>query len=526
MRLFAGTYRDNVTKFSVSKQVSFDVCGGGSETTDPWLIGNGMGAMLWDDTGKLAQRVDGQAALAQRAGTNVIYTWVWHYLNYITQGQGLRPSVTRAGIPSRGGGGAATETPAPFIILNPDFTWYYAATPTHTAQPTGTAAPTATSTATTAPTGTPEPTATASLEPTPTQDDTPIQCRGLVLTDEINVRTGPGTLYARIGSIRKDEIIFPVQRDPGTDDAYWWVQFEGTSKQPALKGWAALSYAPGSSPLQTWIQLNADCSGLPQPNQEEKALAGLHLQLNANSWRLAPLFYQVGVVKEVSGSGSLLTFARLHNPRVTTIYRWANDGGCVPPWMDVARWMDLQAAHWPPGMDYYEVINECGEIDRSVSARATIDMMEWAGARGICLLLYSWGVGNPTIEFWAREVPPALDYALAHPCQSGRYHGIALHAYTLGQPLDNLWLNSLYRQLFAAIDLKYRQLPVYITEWGGSYAQESDPVNCARLAEDVAWARRTYRDGLITGFTIWSFGESQVWRDVTNCEGELRAVVQ
>lgn len=146
-----------------------------------------------------------------------------------------------------------------------------------------------------------------------------------------------------------------------------------------------------------------------------------------------------------------------------------------------------------------------------------LESLRIATARGQCLLLYNFEVGNPVMEWREGEIPPALDYALAHPCQPGRYHGIGIHAYDIGYGLNDSWRNNRYVRMFSAIDLKYRALPVYFTEWGGSFIEEKEPVDCNTVLADLRWARNQYRDGIIDGVLIWSFGESQVWRDLTEC---------
>ena len=125
----------------------------------------------------------------------------------------------------------ATDTPTTPPTNTPIATTESTATPTSTTTPTTaptdtpTPSPTATATATAADTPTPEPTETPTLEPTP---DKPA---AEVVAPILNVRTGPGTVYDRVGQVAEGSQFDIVARAPEgdwllvccVDDAEVWI---------------------------------------------------------------------------------------------------------------------------------------------------------------------------------------------------------------------------------------------------------------------------------------------------------------
>ncbi|MCX7669234.1 MAG: SH3 domain-containing protein, partial [Anaerolineae bacterium] len=115
--------------------------------------------------------------------------------------------------------------------------------PTATPQPTATPAPTATSlpTATSAPTATPLPTATpaptATLAPTATEAPPRVK----VTSDQLNIRSGPGTAYPVVGRLQRDDEAKVIGK---SEDGKWW-QIEVKEG----KGWVSGEFVAPSGPV-------------------------------------------------------------------------------------------------------------------------------------------------------------------------------------------------------------------------------------------------------------------------------------
>lgn len=270
-----------------------------------------------------------------------------------------------------------------------------------------------------------------------------------------------------------------------------------------------------------YVTLAGACDELPVTPSE--VLIGPHMLFNASAGTLWPLLDVAGVAKEVSGDGKLLTMARAANPDVVTVYRYVDDvlGNCSPDWMDGRQWFDALYARWPRGFDWYEIENECGETSRAYSNTHVIETMERANEVGVCLILYSFSVGTPRVEFM-KSITPALDYALAHECQPGRHHSIGMHAYGLGYPREDEWRFSLWKKLCGAVPGYCERLGVWFTEWEW-YGEESDPVDCAQVMDNVRWALTEYKDTPIQGLMQWSYGPLPPWRDLSGCGGAVAA---
>jgi hypothetical protein len=130
------------------------------------------------------------------------------------------PTVTPS--PTRTVTSTATLTPTPTVTLTPTNT----ATPTLTPSPTNTATPTLTPSNTPTATRTPTPT----LSPTPTPDAVVQSRSGVIL------RTGPGTFYFQVATVRNGSFLTVLGR---TEDSEWIkVRFrtsEGWVSAAALK---------------------------------------------------------------------------------------------------------------------------------------------------------------------------------------------------------------------------------------------------------------------------------------------------
>jgi hypothetical protein len=339
------------------------------------------------------------------------------------------------------------------------------------------------------------PTATATAVPAPTSDG---KCWGRVADGPLRVRSGPSLNASILGSVAKGQVLAleAAEQDAQGNGWYriWWL--------PDVDGyvWANL-ITPGEG---------ADCSQIPGPR------LGLHLTMIVNEGAIAPLFLRLGTLKATSLNGQLLADAKAANPRIVTIYRSTHVPDCPPDGMDAARWLDQVSRDWTPGADYYEFVNEC-DFSTARWIDLSIDAMRWAERQGVCLLLFSFAVGHPEIAQW-QQLTPVLDYALGHPCQSGRLFGIALHAYTAGSTLDDPWLFSRFRLLYAAIPTQYRALPLYLTEVGDD-PQTVGPVDCGRWLVFAREVERSLAGSIVDGYALWSVGAGTGWVDASPCLG-------
>lgn len=411
----------------------------------------------------------------------------------------------------------------------------FALAPTPTATPLPSVTPTPTLAPTIPPTNTPRPSNTPTLPDRPTDEPTATQEQNTPAPIDATNTPSPG-VFCNFHSAHPNRAPVNVRKEPlvtgervgqlpvGTsvtitqihvDPVYIWARApQGwfvIYDRGRLEWWGyGLSYADEDCPdLPGWPE------GLEGPPVIDR-LVGLHTLPSANIGALAPLFPLIGTIKSVDNPG-ILQAAKAANPRIVTVFRSWNAGDCPSYGFPVEAWVQRHVQAWEHApADYYEVINECGAaLDPEWSIRA----MQYAGARGYCLLLFSFSAGTPELDQWA-ALQPALDYAMQNECQPGRKHGIALHAYPIyaGSPLDDIWLFSRYKQFCALTPDACRALPIYMTEWGYYWA-EDQPVDCAALVRDVAWAQRTYSASpyRIEGYHIWSMGGGTVWRNAENC---------
>jgi len=413
----------------------------------------------------------------------------------------------------------ATDTPSP--------------APTGTASPTVTPSPTATHTvtATTIPTPvvvTPNtPTATATIEPTPTQEPPLAECVGAVLVEDLNVRAGPGTQYARIGQVHGGasghnvELIYPWRLEFANTAPYKWVYFEGTDRQPNLDGWAAYSYHPGTTvpEAQIWIQLSASCDNLPTGDiPTDKTEVGPHTVLGAASEGIQRRGDAFDMIRVTTGTYYLgLIMRAVYGSTLVCRNVHAN----VPvDWGDPVGWYwNWNVAHWNehmPDCDYYEIMNEASDYAPSweVFAWFNLQMIKEAEKEGWGrkLLLFSFGPGHPDDPAY-HFLEPVLDYIATHPANAqGETHGAAMHQSGYGDPDIHGWVNDYwvaardYRMFNEFYRMKYHGLiPVYITElyWG-----DDQMIPCEKVAEGVYETLVVYDqpERIPTGMAIWNWG--------------------
>ncbi len=264
---------------------------------------------------------------------------------------------------------------------------------------------------------------------------------------------------------------------------------------------------------------------------------GLHLLIGADRGavlgfiqRMRDAGYPIGTVKGTSGTEDLIAAIKDVSPETVVVYR-----SLYTPWgmrdcPDMKNEPVAEARHWMDGIlpgltgtraDYYEIMNECGP-DPAWMVPFTIEAMRIATERGVCLLVFSFGTGMPEVSVWA-QFAPVYQYALANPCQPGRYHGIAMHAYgfdkttMLSQSGEFLGLrHRLYYQQLLPLVPDVATVPVYITEAGPGDGSTSYP--CDVLAADmIEYTRQIEADPYVKGFHMWNVGRGGMWVDFTAC---------
>lgn len=268
-----------------------------------------------------------------------------------------------------------------------------------------------------------------------------------------------------------------------------------------------------------------------------RTLMGFHLAMGAPNEpvvafarRMRALGWPLGTLKGTTGTESTLNRVAQVSPETVIVYRaletpWgmidcpnvAND-----PVREAQIWVSGLQSHWRAVQaDYYELMNEClPPVDWLVSF--SIEAMRQAQARGQCLLLFSFSAGHPEPEYFAR-LQPVFEHALENPCQPGRYHGIAFHAYginkaTLVSEADDS-VSLRHRRLYAALlqDLPEAVLlPVFITEAGAGDGRTR--FECEDIARDVVqYTSQLERDRYVRGFHLWNLGSQGEWFDATQC---------
>ncbi len=274
--------------------------------------------------------------------------------------------------------------------------------------------------------------------------------------------------------------------------------------------------------------------------QGPRTLWGLHLIVGANEGpvldfvqRMQAAGWPVGTVKGTTGTETLLAQVKAASPKTVIVYRAlvTQDRGMVDcpnaqadPVAEANAWM---AGLWPAwsqvDADYYEFMNECLPPFEWL-APFTIEVMRLAAERNKCVLALSFDGGSPQPSEFPKLLP-VFQYALDHPCQPGRHHGIALHVagggpHKLLSESDSWW-GYRYRRYYAEI-LPYlpraSRLPVYFTEAGPGDGRVQ--FSCEEIARDmVQYTQQVQQDGFVRGIHLWSLGgpPDLPWVDVTPC---------
>jgi hypothetical protein len=266
-------------------------------------------------------------------------------------------------------------------------------------------------------------------------------------------------------------------------------------------------------------------------------LLGLHLIVGAQkepvvdvAKRLREIGWPLGTLKGTTGTEDILNEVASISPETVIIYR-----SLTTPWgmidcpntrnspvAEAQLWMAGMLPYWQGiQADYYEITNECQPpMDWLVAF--SIESMRIANEQGMCLLLFSFSGGRPE-PYEYGQLLPVYEYALQNPCRSGRYHGVALHAYSGTQHAllseSGIWLGLRHRLYYAQILSQLPeaiQIPVYLTEVGPGDGRT--PFKCEDVARDmIQYTQQIEKDPYIRGMNLWNFGLQGEWVDLTSC---------
>jgi hypothetical protein len=273
-------------------------------------------------------------------------------------------------------------------------------------------------------------------------------------------------------------------------------------------------------------------------------LLGLHMVNGTSSaavlrfvQQLAAAGYPLGTLKGLSGAEDVLNEVEEISPETVTVFRSIHHSDCPEgvltegdPYETAQRWMADMLPYWEQvNADYYELWHECG-APLSWIADFSIESMRIANEEGVCLLIFSFPGGNPEMDHFD-DLFPAYQYALDHPCASGRLHGVAVHAFSLKDDIlvseAGVWVALRHRIFFDRLQTAFPQaieVPVYITEAGigGRTIQPS----CETVVRDAL--QFTYlleQDTYVKGFHLWNVGTGEQWYDITPCLPSLSSAL-
>jgi hypothetical protein len=268
-----------------------------------------------------------------------------------------------------------------------------------------------------------------------------------------------------------------------------------------------------------------------------RTLMGLHLVVGAQKdpvielvKRLEAIGWPLGTLKGTSGTEDILNQVAAISPQTVIVYRsLITPEGTVDcpntsndPVAEARLWVLGLQPYWRSvRADYYEITNEC-QPPVEWLVPFSIEAMQVAGSLGECLLLFSFSAGNPDPALFDRLLP-VYEYALDNPCQPGRYHGIALHAYGVDKSTlmseSGINLGLRHRLFYSYVLPKLPsaiQIPVYLTEAGPGDGRT--PFKCEDITRDVIqYTRELEYDPYIRGFHLWNVGPKNEWIDVTPC---------
>lgn len=271
-----------------------------------------------------------------------------------------------------------------------------------------------------------------------------------------------------------------------------------------------------------------------------RTLMGLHLIVGTRrepvielARRLVTIGWPLGTLKGTTGTESILNEVAAISPQTIIVYRslltplGARDcpNTSNDPTAEAQLWIaGLQSSWMQVQADYYELMNECNPpVEWLIPF--TREAMSIAAGRGQCLLVFSFATGNPEPGAFA-QLMPVFEYALEHPCQPGRYHGIALHSYGYypGTLVSESGLAFGFRHRMLMLPILQQkpeaiQIPLYITEAGAGDGRAR--FRCEDVTRDVIqYTAQLGYDPYVRGFHLWTLGpdgSDQPWADVTSC---------
>jgi hypothetical protein len=302
------------------------------------------------------------------------------------------------------------------------------------------------------------------------------------------------------------------------------------------RGW--LTVTDGGAEMAR-LATNRKCEIL-MGNTPDTTLLGLHVlngtrdpQVLAFVRQMAESGHPVGTIKGMNSAESLLNEIKKISPETVTVYRsmLSSDGfGDCPvdvreapdPVATARRWMDGLETYWGQvNADYYEVVNEC-PVGLKWLNDFMIETMKIANERGRCLLLFSFSGGTPDMQEF-NTVLPAYQYAAENPCQPGRTHGIAMHAYSMEDTRmlaeADKWIarrhEIVYDRLLQVLP-EAAGLPVYLTEVGIGGGQTWPGCDVV-IRDALLYTYQIEVDPYVKGFHLWSVGTGTGWYDITDC---------
>lgn len=290
-----------------------------------------------------------------------------------------------------------------------------------------------------------------------------------------------------------------------------------------------------------YFDITQNVAMIPVPFAQ-RTLMGLHLAVGAHEGpvvdlaiRLRDIGWPLGTLKGTSGAANVLNAVKAVSPDTVIIYRSLETprglvdcpDANIDPVIEAQRWVGGLQPYWAEVQaDYYELMNECHPPAEWLLS-FTLEAMRLASAQGQCLLVFSFAPGNPEPEYFA-QLRPVFEYALANPCQPGRFHGIALHVYgidrrTLLSDADpsvslrhRIFYNTLLREIPESVNL-----PLYLTEAGAG--DGATPFECEDVTRDVIrYTAQLERDPYVRGFHLWNVGQTTRFVDIAECIPMIR----
>ncbi len=356
-------------------------------------------------------------------------------------------------------------------------------------------------------------------------------CRVIVSAPQVSLYSAPDLTSPITGAASEREklVVSQVTTDAGG------TRWAGTSG-----GWLPLVEGGAVTAELDSIRACEILSG----NTPQTTLLGLHVLNGTKSdavlsfvRRMLAAGYPVGTVKGLNDSEDLLNEIKRISPQTVIVYRSLLSGeglrDCPSDFRDTTdpaatarRWLSGLKPYWDRvDADYYEVMNECGATLETIT-QFSIEAMKIADEQGRCLLLFSFPGGNPDMQAF-NQLLPAYQYALDHPCASGRHHGIALHAYSLEDDRmvseSDVWIALRHRIIYQRLLLMLpaaAELPVYLTEVGIGGGTIMPP--CDMIIQDaLQFTYELEEDPYVKGFHLWSVGTGAQWYDISPCLPEL-----